>query len=93
MPELFLRTVEEYKVTYLYVVPLIILFLSKSPIVDNYNLHSVKAILSAAAPLTTELVHAVSSRLKIPVKQAYGLSETSPATHFQVSFLTSKHFS
>ncbi|KAK5008042.1 hypothetical protein LTR39_005264 [Cryomyces antarcticus] len=38
---------------------------------------------SGAAPLTKEIVDAVHSRLKLKVKQGYGLSETSPTTHTQ----------
>ena len=38
---------------------------------------------SGAAPLTRDLVDAVYNRLKIPIKQGYGLSETSPTTHTQ----------
>lgn len=38
---------------------------------------------SGAAPLTKDLVDAVYKRLKIPVKQGYGLTETSPTTHTQ----------
>jgi 4-coumarate--CoA ligase len=49
--------------------------------VDNYDLTSIKVFVSAAAPLTKEIILAVWNRLKIPVKQAYGLSETSPGTH------------
>ena len=81
------QAVQDYKITYAYVVPPILLGLSKAPIVDNYDLTSIKVFVSAAAPLTKEIVHAVWNRLKIPVKQAYGLSETSPATHFQVLIL------
>lgn len=36
---------------------------------------------SGAAPLTRGLVDAFYTRLKIPVKQGYGLSESSPTTH------------
>lgn len=78
------QAVQDYKITFSYVVPPILLGLSKAPIVDNYDLTSIKAFMSAAAPLTKEIVHAVWNRLKIPVKQAYGLSETSPGTHVQV---------
>lgn len=78
------QTVQDYKITYGYVVPPVLLGLSKAPIVDNYDLSSIKSFMSAAAPLTKEIVQAVWTRLKIPVKQAYGLSETSPATHVQV---------
>jgi long-subunit acyl-CoA synthetase (AMP-forming) len=38
---------------------------------------------SGAAPLTRDLVDSVYKRLKIPIKQGYGLSETSPTTHTQ----------
>jgi acyl-coenzyme A synthetase/AMP-(fatty) acid ligase len=79
--------VQDYKITYGYVVPPILLGLSKAPIVDNYDLTSLETFMSAAAPLTKEIVNAVWHRLKIPVKQAYGLSETSPATHIQVRYL------
>lgn len=36
---------------------------------------------SGAAPLTKELVESFYARLKVPVKQGYGLSECSPTTH------------
>lgn len=38
---------------------------------------------SGTAPLTKKLVDAAYERLRIPIKQAYGLSETSPTTHSQ----------
>jgi acyl-CoA synthetase (AMP-forming)/AMP-acid ligase II len=38
---------------------------------------------SGAAPLTKELVDTAYARLGIPIKQGYGLSETSPTTHMQ----------
>ena len=49
----------------------------------KYDLSSVRMMNSGAAPLTRELVDTVYNRLKIPVKQGYGLSETSPTTHTQ----------
>lgn len=60
-----------------------ILQLSKSPVVDQYDLSSLRMLNSGAAPLTRELVDAVHQRLQIPIKQGYGLSETSPTTHTQ----------
>jgi 4-coumarate--CoA ligase len=36
-----------------------------------------------AAPLTRELVDMVNARFPLPIKQGYGLSETSPTTHVQ----------
>jgi acyl-CoA synthetase (AMP-forming)/AMP-acid ligase II len=39
---------------------------------------------SGAAPLTRELVLNTSARIKVPIKQGYGLTETSPTTHTQI---------
>lgn len=83
--ETFLRTIQHHKITFIYVAPPVIVRLSRDKMVDKYDLSSVKMITSGAAPLTKELVDAVHKRLKIKINQAYGLSETSPMTHTQVS--------
>ena len=82
--EKFCSIVQNQKITFAYVVPPVVLLLAKHPIVDKYDLSSLRMINSGAAPLTRELVESVYERLKIPVKQGYGLSETSPTTHTQV---------
>jgi len=79
----FCRLVQEYKITMGYIVPPIILQLAKNPVVDKYDLSSLRMVNSGAAPLTKELVQEFYARLKVPVKQGYGLSETSPTTHNQ----------
>ncbi|KAH0536354.1 hypothetical protein FGG08_006780, partial [Glutinoglossum americanum] len=81
--EKFCAIIQEYKITFAYVVPPVLLGLSKHPVVSKYDLSSMRMMNSGAAPLTRELVSAVYSRLKIPIKQGYGLSETSPASHTQ----------
>lgn len=75
--------VQNYRITYSYVVPPVLLLLSKHPVVAKYDLSSLRMMNSGAAPLTRELVDAVYARLKVGVKQGYGLSETSPITHAQ----------
>ena len=82
----FCSIIQRHRITYTYVSPPIVLRLAKDTIVDNYDLGSLRMISSGAAPLTRELIIAVYDRLQIPVKQAYGLSETSAATHVQVGF-------
>jgi len=82
--EKFCSIVQNQKITFSYVVPPIVLLLAKHPVVDKYDLGSLRMMNSGAAPLTRELVESVYERLKIPVKQGYGLSETSPTTHTQV---------
>ncbi|KMQ93562.1 luciferin 4-monooxygenase-like protein [Lasius niger] len=78
--ELFLRSVEKYKIEYLAVVPPIMVFLAKHPLVDKYDLSSVKRIWCGAAPLSEEIQKAVAKRLNISeIKQGYGLTETTLA--------------
>lgn len=81
--EKFCQTVQKHKITMVWVAPPVILGLSKHPIVSKYDLSSIRMMNSGAAPLTKDLVEAMYARLKIPVKQGYGLSETSPTTHMQ----------
>jgi 4-coumarate--CoA ligase len=83
--EKFCAITERKRVTFASVVPPILLLLGKSPVVDKYDLTSLRMLSSGAAPLTKELVQAVRGRLNIPIMQGYGLSETSPMTHNQVS--------
>ncbi|KAK3167775.1 hypothetical protein OEA41_004221 [Lepraria neglecta] len=81
--EKFCSIIQNQKVTFAYVVPPVVLLLGKHPIIDKYDLSSLRMLSSGAAPLTQELVEAVYKRLKVPIKQGYGLSETSPSTHTQ----------
>ncbi len=61
-----------------HLVPPILLGLAKHPLVDDYDMSSLKIIVSAAAPLGKETENAVTKRLGIDVKQAWGMSELSP---------------
>lgn len=79
----FCELIQKHKITYTYLVPPVILLLAKHPIIDQYDLSSLRMLNCGAAPLTEELVNSVYSRIKVPVKQGYGLSETSPVTHTQ----------
>jgi 4-coumarate--CoA ligase len=81
----FLQIIQDFRITFIYLVPPVLVALAKHPMVSKYNLKSIRMINSGAAPLTKELVEAVYNRLHLPVKQGYGLSETSPTTHVQVS--------
>jgi 4-coumarate--CoA ligase len=85
--ETFLQTIHEERITFVYVAPPVVVRLAKDKMVDNYDLSSIRAMTCGAAPLTKELVETVHKRLNIEVNQAYGLSETSPVTHAQVSYM------
>ena len=81
--ERFCANIERYRITFAYVVPPVVLLLGKHPVVEKYDLSSLRMMNSGAAPLTRELVDSVYQRIKVPIKQGYGLSETSPTTHTQ----------
>ncbi len=76
--ERFLQLVQEHKAARAHLVPPVLLALSKSPLVDKYNLKSLKMIISAAAPLGVEVEQAVTKRLDCKLKQFWGMSELSP---------------
>lgn len=81
--KVFLESIQQHKITFVYVAPPVIVRLARDKMVENYDISSVKMITCGAAPLTKELVDTVYSRLNIKINQAYGLSETSPMTHTQ----------
>jgi 4-coumarate--CoA ligase len=84
--EEFCRAIQDYKVSLTYVAPPVLVQLTRSQLPLRYDLSSLRMITCGAAPLGRELVAEVYSKLKLRVNQAYGLSETSPMTHTQVSF-------
>jgi acyl-CoA synthetase (AMP-forming)/AMP-acid ligase II len=79
--EQFLEQVQKYGVTYLHLVPPIVIALSKHPVVDKYDLSKAKWALSAAAPLGGPAAEAFTRRLGTQLVQAYGMTEVSGATH------------
>jgi acyl-CoA synthetase (AMP-forming)/AMP-acid ligase II len=79
----YLELVEKYRCTAGYIVPPILTAFAKHPVVDKYDISSLRegGLMCAAAPLSVPLIDAVFTRLKIPVFQAYGMTEASPCTH------------
>ncbi|KAI8904681.1 hypothetical protein EDD86DRAFT_194567 [Gorgonomyces haynaldii] len=80
IPELYLESIQKYRVTMLHIVPPIVLFMAKHPVIDKFDLSCVQKIMSGAAPLSGELTQAVKQRLPSHpiVKQGYGMTETTP---------------
>ncbi len=82
--ELFLRVLQDWPITLAHIVPPIAVALAKHPVVDNYDLSGVRWLFSGAAPLGPQLTEAVETRLNVRVRQGYGMTEASPATHYTV---------
>lgn len=81
----FCRSIQDHRITHAFVAPPIVLHLTKSDKVSEYNLRSLRMITSGGAPLPANLITELHERRKLPVRQAYGLSETTSVTHIQVS--------
>jgi len=79
--EPFLQAVQQYRITRLFLAPPIVVALAKHPLVDKYDLSSVRTIFSGAAPLDAETAKVCGDRLGCRISQGYGLTETSPVSH------------
>ncbi len=83
--EPFLKVLSTWPITSAHIVPPIVVALGKHPLVDNYKFPHLKYIFSGAAPLGPELTETVEKRLNIKIRQGYGMTEASPATHYTVA--------
>jgi acyl-CoA synthetase (AMP-forming)/AMP-acid ligase II len=77
----FMDNIAKYRCTVAFIAPPVAVALAKHPLVDSYDLSSLRTVVSAAAPLDAELANAVAERLGCRVVQGYGMSELSGASH------------
>lgn len=80
----FLQTVYQESITHVYVAPPVVLYLAKNPSMTRERLSSLRMVTSGGAPLAPDLIRAVYDRLKIPVRQSFGLTESTAPSHIQV---------
>ena len=80
--ERYLTAVEHHRATRLPLVPPLILRLAREPRIDDFDLSSVRTVISGAAPLAPDVAAQLSERLGgCLVKQGYGMTELSPGGH------------
>ncbi|HEY0323570.1 MAG TPA: 4-coumarate--CoA ligase family protein [Pyrinomonadaceae bacterium] len=90
--EQLLSLMQEHRVSFAHLVPPILLALTKHAAIDDYDLSSLHTIFSGAAPLGEAITTACIERLGCKVRQGYGMTEASPATHVTGSdALKTKH--
>jgi PAS domain S-box-containing protein len=77
----FLETIQNYRVTTAYLVPPIVRTLAKHPLVEQFDLSSLRYVQSGAAALPEQIALECAERHDCVVTQAYGLTETSSVTH------------
>jgi acyl-CoA synthetase (AMP-forming)/AMP-acid ligase II len=79
--EEFLGNIAKHRCTFAFIAPPVAVALAKHPLVERYDLSSLRGIMSGAAPLDEELGRAVTERLGCALVQGYGMSELSPVSH------------
>jgi len=72
--ELFLKAIQEFKVTHISAVPPLLVALIKTPH-GKYDLSSLQTITIGAAPLGADLQVSAKEKLKADVTQGYGMTE------------------
>ncbi|XP_024937868.1 luciferin 4-monooxygenase isoform X2 [Cephus cinctus] len=79
-PETFLNSIQKYRITHLPVVPSVMVFLAKHPIVRSYDFSNVKEIICGAASLSQDVLEAVTNNTGVKcIRNAYGMTELSIA--------------
>ncbi|MFI7542045.1 AMP-binding protein [Actinoplanes sp. NPDC049599] len=73
----FLRVIQDHRATLTIVVPPIILALAHHPVVDRYDLSSLRAVGVGAAPLGADPEQRCAERLGCAVSQGLGMTEAS----------------
>jgi 4-coumarate--CoA ligase len=77
----FLQLIQDQRITFVFIAPPVAVALAKHPMVDQFDLSSLRGMMSGAAPLDEALGDAVARRLGIVMQQGYGMSELSPVSH------------
>ncbi|WCJ42355.1 4-coumarate--CoA ligase [Euphorbia peplus] len=79
--------IQRHKVTIAPFVPPIVLAIAKSPVIDKYDLSSIRMVLSGAAPMGKELEDIVRAKLVNAVLgQGYGMTEAGPVLAMCLAF-------
>ncbi len=73
-----LEAIHQYKPVYFHGVPTLYNQLLYHPHIDKYDLSSLEACLSGAAPLPLELMKKWEEKTKSRIVEGYGMTETSP---------------
>nr|AKN79311.1 4-coumarate-CoA ligase 1 [Betula platyphylla] len=82
-----LELIQRHRVSVAAVVPPLVLALAKNPVVANFDLSSIRVVLSGAAPLGKELEEALRNRVpQATLGQGYGMTEAGPVLSMCLGF-------
>ncbi|MDP6573657.1 MAG: long-chain-fatty-acid--CoA ligase [Rhodospirillales bacterium] len=81
-PEQVLRLIESERITYLPVVPSMIIFLLESPELTKHDLSSLKRIEYGSSPIPVDRLMRAGEVFDVDFQQTYGQTETSVLTNY-----------
>ncbi|XP_008234565.1 PREDICTED: 4-coumarate--CoA ligase 2 [Prunus mume] len=82
-----LELIQRYRVSVAAVVPPLVIALAKNPMVAQFDLSSIRVVLSGAAPLGKELEEALKGRVpRAVLGQGYGMTEAGPVLSMCLAF-------
>lgn len=73
--ETTLRVIQDYRINVTPVVAPIVLLLAKHPLVEHFDLSSLRLVVSGASPISADLLRSAADRLQVPVINGWGLTE------------------
>ena len=74
--DVILKTIQEYKISHLMLVPTMMLSMIEHPNIGSYDLSSIKTIYYGTAPISIEPLKKAISLFKCNFSQTYGMTET-----------------
>ncbi|KAF9562343.1 hypothetical protein BGW38_008989, partial [Lunasporangiospora selenospora] len=74
----YLQNIQTFKVSNTFLVPPVALALAKHPMVNDYDLSTLRHIYCGAAPLPKDLCQLIEKKLGIYCRQGFGMTEAAP---------------
>jgi long-chain acyl-CoA synthetase len=76
------KNIEKHKVTMLPAVPAIFNAITAMPGIEKHNLKSIWVCASGSAPIPVSVLQRFEALTGVHISEGFGMTETSPATHF-----------
>jgi len=80
-PEVLLAAIEEFKPTFVPLVPTMYIGMMNHPTIKKTDMTSLKGCFSGSAPLPVEVIHDFEKITGRTIIEGFGMTETSPVTH------------
>ncbi len=78
-PEFLLQTIEKFRVTFILLVPTMLMMTLESGLLEKYDLSSLRRMIYGASPMSADWIRRARQAFPdVEIAQGYGLTETSP---------------